>query len=765
MHLAEILAATEDDPEPDRGSRARTVSGTFVGMPPFPEAARTALADTPAARQPRPRHRARSAPSAPRWSPRCRTGRTLRLAGAGDQGRRPARPRRAAGAARGGADRRAARPSTGRATPPRRTRSSPTSPRRHGADEVVKVKSMATQEIELNEALAEAGHRRLGDRPRRADRPARRRPAVAHPGAGDPPQPRRDPRRSSAAEMAGGRPARARRPDRRAGRARRGGPRCTCARSSCAPRWRSPGANFAVAETGTLVVVESEGNGRMCLTLPEVLITRRRHREARADLAPTSTSSCSCCRARRPAERMNPYTSMWTGVTPGRRPAGGARGAARQRPHRALADAVGRQALRCIRCSACLNVCPVYERTGGHAYGSVYPGPDRRDPHPAAARHRRRRRRPPRCRTPRRCAAPASRSARSGSTSRRCSSTCARRSSTRTGAASPKPEAVAMQGAALGVLGRHPAAPPEGVAGRLGSLAGSVGRRRLPGGRRAPGRLPGPGAAWTGGARPARAAARSRSAPGGAAPAAGRGIGPMSAREEILGRIRTALDGRPRPSARRRRDYRSGSPTRRRWSPSSCERVADYRARRRPLRRRRRRGRTWSPSLLAGAGARRRPPGLTWLDVAGCRRRRRLHGHRARRRRRRRHRVPRCDRRDRHDRARPRGPARAAARSRLVPDLHVCVVARRPGRAPRPRGASPGSTRAARRPGSAARRPPATSSSSGSRASTARASLSLSSWARPHDRAGRLVAWCPHGLGRTVVAVRAVRGPLGRRAA
>ena len=40
-----------------------------------------------------------------------------------------------------------------------------------------------------------------------------------------------------------------------------------------------------------------------------------------------------------------------------------------------LADEVGRAALHCIRCSACLNVCPVYERTGGHAYGSVYPGP------------------------------------------------------------------------------------------------------------------------------------------------------------------------------------------------------------------------------------------------------------------------------------------------------------------------------------------------------------------------------------------------------
>ena len=42
---------------------------------------------------------------------------------------------------------------------------------------------------------------------------------------------------------------------------------------------------------------------------------------------------------------------------------------------RVLRDEVGRQTLQCIRCSACLNVCPVYERTGGHAYGSVYPGP------------------------------------------------------------------------------------------------------------------------------------------------------------------------------------------------------------------------------------------------------------------------------------------------------------------------------------------------------------------------------------------------------
>jgi L-lactate dehydrogenase complex protein LldF len=72
---------------------------------------------------------------------------------------------------------------------------------------------------------------------------------------------------------------------------------------------------------------------------------------------------------------MNPYTSLWTGVTPGDGP---------QKFHlilldngrtRVLADKVGRSALHCIRCSACLNVCPVYTRTGGHAYGSVYPGP------------------------------------------------------------------------------------------------------------------------------------------------------------------------------------------------------------------------------------------------------------------------------------------------------------------------------------------------------------------------------------------------------
>jgi L-lactate dehydrogenase complex protein LldF len=75
------------------------------------------------------------------------------------------------------------------------------------------------------------------------------------------------------------------------------------------------------------------------------------------------------------AERMNPYTSTWTGIHPGDGPRTFHLVLLDNGRTSALADTVGRQALRCIRCSACLNVCPVYERVGGHAYGSPYPGP------------------------------------------------------------------------------------------------------------------------------------------------------------------------------------------------------------------------------------------------------------------------------------------------------------------------------------------------------------------------------------------------------
>ncbi len=237
-----------------------------------------------------------------------------------------------------------------------------------GTDEVVKVKSMATQEIGLNEALAEAGITALetdlaelivqlaGDMPSHILVPAIHRS-------------RADIRQIFAERMGDAPPGLTDDPAALAEAARQ-----HLRRAFLRARVAVSGANAAVAETGTLAVVESEGNGRMCLTLPRTLVTvmgiekvipRFEDLAVFLQLLPRSSTG----------ERMNPYTSMWTGVTPGDGP---------QEVHlvlldngrtSVLADEVGRPALHCIRCSACLNVCPVYERVGGHAYGSVYPGP------------------------------------------------------------------------------------------------------------------------------------------------------------------------------------------------------------------------------------------------------------------------------------------------------------------------------------------------------------------------------------------------------
>jgi L-lactate dehydrogenase complex protein LldF len=134
------------------------------------------------------------------------------------------------------------------------------------------------------------------------------------------------------------------------------------------------GANFGVAETGTVCVVESEGNGRFCTTLPDTLVTvmgiekvlpEWRDLEVMLQLLPRSSTG----------ERMNPYTSLWTGVREGDGPREFHLVLLDNGRTDVLADEVGRQALHCIRCSACLNACPVYSRAGGHAYESVYPGP------------------------------------------------------------------------------------------------------------------------------------------------------------------------------------------------------------------------------------------------------------------------------------------------------------------------------------------------------------------------------------------------------
>ena len=245
---------------------------------------------------------------------------------------------------------------------------------------------MATQEIGLNEYLEEHGHRRGGNRSRRTDRAARRTTSPSHILVPAIHRNRTEVRDIFLAEMADA-PADLTDEPRRLAMAAREHLR----RKFLTAKVAVSGANFGIADTGTLCVVESEGNGRMCLTLPQTLITVMgiekllptfTDLEVFLQLLPRSSTG----------ERMNPYTSLWTGVTPGDGP---------QEFHlilldngrtNALADKVGRAALHCIRCSACLNVCPVYTRTGGHAYGSVYPGPIGAILTPHADRHHRARR-------------------------------------------------------------------------------------------------------------------------------------------------------------------------------------------------------------------------------------------------------------------------------------------------------------------------------------------------------------------------------------
>ncbi|MCT9090270.1 LutB/LldF family L-lactate oxidation iron-sulfur protein [Streptomyces sp. ASQP_92] len=241
-----------------------------------------------------------------------------------------------------------------------------------GESEVVKVKSMATQEIGLNEALAAEGIHayetdlaelivQLGD-----DRPSHILVPAIHRNRGE----IRDIFRERMASW--GRPAPDGLTDTPADLAEAA--RLHLREKFLRAKVAISGANFMVAETGTLVVFESEGNGRMCLTLPETLISvvgiekvvpTWQDLEVFLQTLPRSST----------AERMNPYTSMWTGTTDGDGPRAFHLVLLDNGRTDALADDIGRQALRCIRCSACLNVCPVYERAGGHAYGSVYPGP------------------------------------------------------------------------------------------------------------------------------------------------------------------------------------------------------------------------------------------------------------------------------------------------------------------------------------------------------------------------------------------------------
>jgi L-lactate dehydrogenase complex protein LldF len=136
------------------------------------------------------------------------------------------------------------------------------------------------------------------------------------------------------------------------------------------------GVNFAIAETGSIVLVTNEGNGRLCSTLPRVhvaLMGMEKLLPRLADLAvmlKVLTNSAT-------GQKISSYVTLLTGP---------------RRPHdldgpeelhvvimdngrSAMLRSENREALYCLRCGACLNVCPIYQNIGGHAYGWVYPGP------------------------------------------------------------------------------------------------------------------------------------------------------------------------------------------------------------------------------------------------------------------------------------------------------------------------------------------------------------------------------------------------------
>ena len=137
------------------------------------------------------------------------------------------------------------------------------------------------------------------------------------------------------------------------------------------------GVNFAVAETGTLCLVENEGNGRMCTTVPRVhiaitgiekVVEKLEHLPPLLSLLTRSATGQSVTTyvnmissPRQPGEKDGPEEVHLILLDNGRT--------------QAFADEELRATLQCIRCGACMNHCPVYARIGGHAYGTTYPGP------------------------------------------------------------------------------------------------------------------------------------------------------------------------------------------------------------------------------------------------------------------------------------------------------------------------------------------------------------------------------------------------------
>lgn len=235
------------------------------------------------------------------------------------------------------------------------------------AREIVKAKTMVSEEIELNQALEAAGIRAIetdmgefilqlsGERPAHIVAPA------IH-------KTRQDVSELFAAQLHSERTVE---PERLTAIARR-----ALREMFQKAGMGLSGANFAVAETGTVVVIENEGNIRFCSTAPRVHVALVGIEKIIPRFADLSIFLRLLARSGT-GQKLTTYTSLLTGVA-----APGEDGP--EEMHvvlvdngrvATLADEKMREALFCIRCGACLNACPVYRKIGGHAYGGVYSGP------------------------------------------------------------------------------------------------------------------------------------------------------------------------------------------------------------------------------------------------------------------------------------------------------------------------------------------------------------------------------------------------------
>ncbi|HXH84861.1 MAG TPA: LutB/LldF family L-lactate oxidation iron-sulfur protein, partial [Candidatus Tectomicrobia bacterium] len=239
--------------------------------------------------------------------------------------------------------------------------------RRSGARLAVKSKSMATEEIHLNEALAAAGvsavETDLGEYIIQLahERPSHIIAPAIHKTKGQV---------AELFERELGRPAA---PDPEALTA--------IARAELRQRFLDAdlgitGANFAVAETGTIVLVTNEGNGRMVTSLPRVHVALMGVEKVIPSMSDLVVFLAVLAKSAT-GQKLSVYTSLVDGPR---------RGVELEGPEEfhlvlidngRIAQIAGplREALYCLRCGACLNVCPVYRQIGGHAYGYTYPGP------------------------------------------------------------------------------------------------------------------------------------------------------------------------------------------------------------------------------------------------------------------------------------------------------------------------------------------------------------------------------------------------------